>query len=155
MTEWRISRGMGWSVLVSVSVLVAGAWAVQAAGVGAKTPRTRRVAVEGGGAYTDVNAAGLAAMLRARAFPLINVHIPYEGEIEGTDLFIPFDQVEANLGKLPSDRQARIVLYCRSGSMSTTAARALAKRGYTDVWNLDGGTLAWEQAGYPLRRGPR
>lgn len=153
MTQWRISRRERWAVLVSFLSLVAGAVAAEAAG--AETATTRRVAVEGGGAYTDVNAAGLAVMLRAKAFPLINVHVPYEGEIDGTDQFIPFDQVEASLGKLPSDRGARIVLYCRSGSMSTTAARALAKRGYTDVWNLDGGMLAWEQAGYPLRRGLR
>jgi phage shock protein E len=155
MTQWRISRHARWAALVGALSLVAGAVTGQAAGGGAETATTRRVEVGGGAGYTDVNAAGLAIMLRAKAFPLVNVHIPYEGEIEGTDLFIPFDQVEANLGKLPSDRAARIVLYCRSGSMSATAARVLARRGYTDVWNLDGGMLAWEQAGYPLRRGPR
>lgn len=153
MTQWRISRRAWWAVLVSLLNLVAGAVSVEAAG--AEPVTIRRVEVEGGGAYTDVNAAGLAVMLRAKAFPLVNVHVPYEGEIEGTDLFIPFDQVETNLGKLPTDRGARIVLYCRSGAMSATATRALVKRGYTDVWNLDGGMLAWEQGGHPLRRGPR
>ena len=47
--------------------------------------RTQQVPVEGGGSYTDVSAGGLAAMLDDKDFPLINVHIPYEGEIEGTD----------------------------------------------------------------------
>lgn len=155
MTEWWISRRAWWAVLVGLLALVVGAVAGEAAGAGPEPATIRRVEVESGGAYTDVNAAGFAVMLRAKAFPLINVHIPYEGEIERTDLFIPFDQVEANLGKLPSDRGARIILYCRSGAMSATAARALVKRGYTDVWNLDGGMLAWEHAGYPLRRGPR
>ena len=155
MTQRQISRRARWTVLVGLLTLLPGAVTGSATGGGAETATTRRVEVGGGAAYSDVNAAGLAAMLRAKAFPLINVHIPYEGEIEGTDLFIPFDQVEANLGKLPSDRGARIVLYCRSGSMSATAARVLAKRGYTDVWNLDGGMLAWEHAGYPLRRGSR
>ena len=155
MTQWGISRHAWSAVLVGLLILLTGTVTGQAAGGGAETATIRRVEVGGGAAYTDVNPAGLAGMLRAKAFPLVNVHIPYEGEIEGTDLFIPFDQVEANLGKLPSDRGARIVLYCRSGSMSATAARALAKRGYTDVWNLDGGMLAWEHAGYPLRRGPR
>ncbi len=113
-------------------------------------PQTRAVAVDGGGAYTDVNAAGLADMLREKTFPLINVHIPYEGEIEGTDLVIPFDQVAANVGKLPSDKNAKIVLSCRSGAMSATAASALVRAGYTNVWNLGGGMLAWTQAGYRL-----
>jgi rhodanese-related sulfurtransferase len=112
--------------------------------------QTQQVPVEGSGSYMDVSAAGLAAMLEDKDFPLINVHIPYEGEIEGTDLFIPFDEIGQNLDKLPADKDAQIVLYCRSGSMSAKAARELVKLGYTDVWNLDGGMIAWKQAGYPL-----
>jgi rhodanese-related sulfurtransferase len=34
--------------------------------------------------------------------------------------------------------------------MSGKAARELVSLGYTDVWNLDGGMIAWKQAGYPL-----
>jgi len=117
---------------------------------GPPTGPTRRVPVDGGGAYTDVGAAGLAAMLRSQHVPLINVHVPYEGEIEETDQFFPFDRVEANLDRLPADKGARLVLYCRSGRMSAIAARALVKRGYADVWNLDGGMIAWQQAGYRL-----
>ncbi len=36
--------------------------------------------------------------------------------------------------------------------MSAIAAAALLKLGYTNVWTLDGGTSAWERAGYPLIR---
>ncbi len=114
------------------------------------TAERRTVPVTGGGAYTDVDAAGLRAMLTEKTFPLINVHVPYEGELAGTDLFIPFDQIEAHLAKLPADKDAKIVLYCRSGGMSAAAASALVKRGYTNVWNLDGGMVGWEWAGYPL-----
>ncbi len=112
--------------------------------------QTQEVPVEGGGSYTDVSAAGLAAMLENKDFPMINVHIPYEGEIERTDLFIPFDEIAQNVDKLPADKDARVVLYCRSGSMSATAARELVHLGYTDVWNLDGGMIAWRQAGHPV-----
>jgi rhodanese-related sulfurtransferase len=93
---------------------------------------------------------GLAAMLDGKDFRLINVHIPYAGEISGTDLEIPYDQIEQRASELPADKGAKIVLYCRSGAMSAMAARSLVKLGYTNVWNLDGGMSAWEQAGHPL-----
>ena len=111
---------------------------------------TQIVPVEGGGSYTDVSAEGLALMLENKDSPLINVHIPYAGEIEGTDEFIPFDQIEQNIDKLPADKDARLVIYCRSGGMSGISARTLVELGYTDVWNLDGGMIAWEASGQTL-----
>jgi rhodanese-related sulfurtransferase len=102
------------------------------------------------GFYVNVTPAELDAMLDAKDFPLVNVHIPYEGEIEGTDLFIPYDQVAERLGELPSQMDSKIVVYCRSGGMSAVAARTLVSLGYTNVWNLDGGMIAWQEGGYPL-----
>ena len=63
--------------------------------------------------------AQLKAALTARAsgqqkFTLINVHIPYEGRIAGTDLLLPYDTIGQNRA-LPADKRAR---------SSCTAARA-------------------------------
>ena len=49
---------------------------------------------------------------------------------------------------------AKIVVYCRSGSMSAIAARELVKLGFTNVSNLAGGMVEWEKRGYELIRKP-
>jgi len=110
----------------------------------------KQVSVDGG-SYTDVGVAELQTMLENKDFTQVNVHIPFEGDIAGTDLSIPYDQIAQNLDKLP-DKNAKIVLYCRSGRMSAIAAETLVGLGYTNVWNLDGGMVAWEGAGNTIDR---
>lgn len=111
---------------------------------------TRIVRVDGKGHYVDVAATDLARMLERTDVLLVNVHVPYEGDIAGTDLSIPFDQVAGNVDRLPADKDERIVVYCRSGRMSAIAASTLVRLGYRDVWNLEGGMVAWERAGNGL-----
>lgn len=105
-----------------------------------------------GGARTSavpaIGAAELAAMLEKKDFFFVNVHVPYEGEIAGTDAFVPYDKIADNLGKLPQDKNARVVLYCRSGRMSEIAGKTLAGLGYTNVSHLFGGMIDWERSGY-------
>jgi rhodanese-related sulfurtransferase len=100
--------------------------------------------------YTDISVEQLEAALANKDFSLINVHIPYEGELPQTDAFVPFNEIEANLSQLPADKDAPIVLYCRSGRMSTDAAEELVELGYTNIVEVDGGMQAWEAAGNEL-----
>ena len=104
------------------------------------------------GWYQNVTADELNRMLKNKDFVLINVHIPFAGNIAGTDLSLPYDQIENNLSQLPLEKNAKIVLFCRSGHMSAIAAENLVSLGYTNVWNLDGGMVAWEQAGYEIEK---
>lgn len=103
-----------------------------------------------GGAYTDVDVAELQSMLANKDFTFVNVHIPFEGDIANTDVSIPYDQIEQNLSLLPPEKDAKIVLYCRSDRMSNIAAETLVSLGYSNVYNLKGGMVAWERAGLPL-----
>jgi rhodanese-related sulfurtransferase len=79
----------------------------------------------------------------------INVHIPDEGSIEGTDVTLPFDQIEARQDELPGT-STPLAVYCRSGNMSADAVQTLADLGYVDVIELEGGMVAWEASGRPL-----
>jgi rhodanese-related sulfurtransferase len=44
-------------------------------------------------------------------------------------------------------------MICRTGARSAQATDYLLAQGWPDVANVAGGTLAWESAGLPVRRG--
>lgn len=90
---------------------------------------------------------------RNRDVPIVNVHVPYEGHIEGTDAFVDFEAIATWKG-LPDELDAPIVLYCRSGNMSGQAATDLISLGYTNIVDLDGGMNAWTTAGFELLDDP-
>ncbi len=104
------------------------------------------------GSYTNISPDDLQSMLQSAGsnFLFINTHIPYEGEIANTDSFIPFNEVESFFPTLPKDKSSEIVVYCMSGRMSEIASETLVKLGFTNVKNLAGGMIAWQEAGYEL-----
>jgi rhodanese-related sulfurtransferase len=104
------------------------------------------------GSYKDISVIELQILLKNKDFLLVNVHIPFEGNLPNTDLSIPYDTISQNLDKLPADKNAKVVLYCRSGRMSTIASKELVKLGYTNIWNLDGGMIEWEKAGQSIEK---
>jgi rhodanese-related sulfurtransferase len=115
-------------------------------------PITGETVPVAGKSYQNVSAAELNTMLKDKDFLLVNVHIPFAGNLPQTDLSIPYDQIEQNLSQLPADKNARIVLYCRSGHMSQIAAEQLVSLGYNNIWNLKGGMADWEAAGYQVQK---
>jgi hypothetical protein len=101
-----------------------------------------------GGSFVRVTPAELQTMLQSKDFPFINVHIPFEGEIEGTDQHLLLTR-SAAAGR-PARRQGRkdcpLLPQRQHG---TTGRRELVQAGYTNVWEL-GGMIAWKEAGLPL-----
>lgn len=116
----------------------------------AETDSVGEVVPVAGGWYTRVSPDELQAMLEEKDFLFVNTHIPFEGDIPGTDLSIPYNEIDQQLDLLPADKDASIVLYCRTGRMSTETAGTLVGLGYTNVWELAGGMIAWEEVGLPL-----
>jgi len=98
--------------------------------------------------YRDITAPELKAMMAEEDIFLVDTHIPEQRHIKGTDEVIPFNEIEANLERFPSDKNAKIVVYCRSGSMSAVASKTLVELGYTDVNNLLGGANGWMKQGF-------
>jgi sulfur-carrier protein adenylyltransferase/sulfurtransferase len=73
-----------------------------------------------------------------------------EAHLEGATL-VPPDTVAERIEEVVPDRSQRVLLYCRVGNRSARAADVLESRlGYEDVASIDGGILAWQQAGLPV-----
>jgi len=100
--------------------------------------------------YIDIGPDDLARMLEDKNFTLIDVHIPEQSHIPKTDQFIPYNTITQNQDLLPKDKDAPIVLYCRSGSMSREASQTLLEMGYSNVFDLTGGINAWKSMGYEV-----
>lgn len=75
-----------------------------------------------------------------------------EQHIEGA-IFIPLDQVESRMSEIAQYKDSPIIMQCRSGKRSKVAGGQLIDAGFTKVYNLDGGILAWNKQGLDTIRG--
>jgi glyoxylase-like metal-dependent hydrolase (beta-lactamase superfamily II)/rhodanese-related sulfurtransferase len=105
----------------------------------------------------ELSAQEIAAKLREGDRPLVlDVREPEEfvgelGHVEGA-LLVPLDALERRLPKLAGYVDRPVVLACRAGARSATAAAILRRAGFRNVMNLRGGMLAWKAAGFPVQR---
>ncbi len=67
------------------------------------------------------------------------------GHIKGA-VNIPLDTLDKSKSKDLQDKNAPILLTCRTGKRSTQAAELLVKKGYTHLYNLQGGITTWPYA---------
>src|SRR6184192_3483183 len=97
----------------------------------------------------DVNQARQRLEQEPKPF-LLDVREPWEyaaGHVPGAQL-IPLGELEQRVSEVPRDRP--VLAICHSGQRSLAAAGYLQKLGYDSVSNVDGGTAAWIERGYPV-----
>ncbi len=95
-----------------------------------------------------ITAAELNQTMQKEDIFLVDVHTPEQQHIKGTDLFIPYNEIEKYKDKLPKDKTKAIYLYCEAGPMGNAAAKSLYELGYRNLYNLEGGAKAWRKAGF-------
>lgn len=88
--------------------------------------------------------------------PLIDVRTPAEHaelHVPGVHL-MPLDRLDATrlAGTNGFKKDAPVYVLCRSGSRATQAAEKLEKEGFAQPCVVEGGTLAWAEAGLPVNR---
>jgi adenylyltransferase/sulfurtransferase len=101
--------------------------------------------------YKSLDPASLRALLESEKPPvLLDVRGPHEaaqGALRGARL-IPMSELPGRYSELETGHP--VAIYCHSGVRSASACRFLAERGFTDLYHLQGGIVAWVRAGLPL-----
>ena len=65
-------------------------------------------------------------------------------------ILIPLNDIEAKISELEEYKNCEIIVYCKSGYRSQLASEILVEYGFTKIYNLVGGILAWIDADYPI-----
>ena len=102
-------------------------------------------------AYTTVSVQDLRTAQQAGEF-VLDVRTPAEyaeSHVPGATL-LPLQDLPARRNEVPKDRKVYVI--CRSGSRSAQASRVLTDGGHHNVYNVDGGMLTWDAAGFPTSR---
>jgi len=99
----------------------------------------------------SIDVTQLRERLKAQPAPfLLDVREPWEyqqGHVPAAQL-IPLGELEQRVSEVPRDRA--VLAICHSGQRSLAAAGYLQQLGYASVTNVDGGTAAWIERGYPI-----
>ena len=103
-----------------------------------------------GGFYTSINSAELNQMLQNKDFILVNTNPVVSVTIPDTDLHIPVNELVADLSQVSQNKTEKIVVYCLIGASSIITAAEFVKMGYTNIYNLSGGIIEWQQQGYSV-----
>ena len=101
---------------------------------------------------TEITVADAKGLHDQGGIMFIDVREPNEtamGVIPGATA-IPRGLLEFRIAGAQADKNAKIVVYCKSGGRSSLATQTLLKMGYTNAVSMAGGWGAWEQAGYPV-----
>ena len=95
--------------------------------------------------YTDITIEEAKEKIEAGNVILVDVRTQEEYSEKHIDgaILIPNETItDTQPAELP-DKDADILVYCRSGKRSSEAAKKLADMGYTNVYNMLGGINEW------------
>ncbi len=108
---------------------------------------------------TAISPSRLAELCRnGQCVELIDVRTPVEFREVHLDMAknIPLDQLDpAQVMQARTSTEQPLHVICRSGSRGQQACEKFLKAGFTNIVNIEGGTLACVEAGLPVVRGQK
>ena len=101
--------------------------------------------------YTTISAQEGKEMIEQGDIIILDVREQSEynaGHIENA-ILLPLGQIESKAEEIIADKEATIIVYCRSGRRSAEAANKLVKLGYKNIYDM-GGIIEWQNEGYAV-----
>lgn len=102
----------------------------------------------------DVNNSETTQLINRRNAVLLDVREPKEfvgGRLPNA-IHIPLSELAARVSELGKFVARPVVAYCDTGRRSRTAASALEKAGFKEIYTLQGGFAAWKKDGLPVEK---
>jgi rhodanese-related sulfurtransferase len=104
--------------------------------------------------HNITTATGAVTLMNQENALVLDVREPDEygkGHIEGA-VYIPYGKLRERIAELEAHKNSPVIVTCQSGTRSGPACALLQKHGFTNVYNLAGGMLEWEDAKLPVTR---
>jgi rhodanese-related sulfurtransferase len=135
--------------LILISTVVISLFAVSCSNSQNKTPETAIANTE---VIVNVDAKTFSELSTTKAGTILDVRTPEEWA-EGTlkdavKIDYQGNNFETEIERL--DKNAPVYVYCKRGGRSSSAADILKEKGFTKVYNLDGGITSWQENGFEV-----
>ena len=140
------------NLLLTITLLICTALALNASFVLAADMTAKDLVEQAKKNVTMVSLADAKALFDKGGVTFLDCREPKEyksGHIPGA-VNIPRGLLEFQVEKKISDKNASIIMYCKSGGRACLACESIGKLGYKNVKNMEGGWKAWSKAGYPV-----
>lgn len=102
----------------------------------------------------NANTAQTVQLLNREKAVIVDVREPKEFSASHIPnaINLPLSSLKDRWRELEKYKDRPLVVSCRSGNRSLKGAVALRKHGFTTVYNLSGGLLAWERDNLPTQK---
>jgi len=101
----------------------------------------------------EIGTLNVTQLINRENAVLLDVREPkeFEGGKLPNAIHIPLSQLPGRMGELAKMTNRPIVVYCERGQRSRAAVGALAKQGFANIYQLQGGLKSWKDAGLPVQ----
>ena len=139
-------------LILIIALMISTAFAFNASLALAKDMTAKDLVAEAKKNTVSISVSDAKAIFDKGGVTFLDCREPKEyksGHIPGA-VNIPRGLLEFKIGSKIADKNAQVIMYCKSGGRGCLACESIGKMGYKNVKNMDGGWKAWAKAGYPV-----